>query len=228
MGREWPMRIEPRPGVSGGAAAPALSRGLASPPRRGLVFSRFHGGGERGGAGVGIDEMGPEEFGLLMGEEGEDIGEGGMSKPLLADDWVSIFSDMQLPIAIRGPRMCRMRTHSKTPSMSLDPTVKIFVGYVRFARLTGCGALPGKRRSYQYRCQHDSSTTWMTVEISRQPTLFVLLLRTERTFLRGECVVVDVDLLAGRCWRKFDLVDHVHADTSRQTPLRSHGIRACC
>lgn len=55
---------------------------------RGLLFSRVH-SGERGAAaaGGGGDDMGPAEFGLLMGEEGEE-GEGGASNPLLADEWV--------------------------------------------------------------------------------------------------------------------------------------------
>lgn len=34
-----------------------------------------------------MDEMGPAEFGLLMGEEGNN-GMDGASRPLLADDWV--------------------------------------------------------------------------------------------------------------------------------------------
>lgn len=86
---EWPAGGgRARDGGGNGAHMPGLLRGLGASPGRGLLFSRMHGGGVGGERGAAGDEMGPAEFGLLMGEEGDDGGPGA-SNPLLADDWAS-------------------------------------------------------------------------------------------------------------------------------------------
>ncbi|CAM9271814.1 unnamed protein product [Choristocarpus tenellus] len=77
IGGQW------RADEGNGGNIPGLIRGLGGSTGLGLVFSRrgmFQ--GEKG-----VEEMGPTEFGLLMGE-----GEGGgeVTHPLLADDWGAV------------------------------------------------------------------------------------------------------------------------------------------
>lgn len=77
-----------------GADAPGKGGGLLFDSRRGVGGGGDGGGGGGGGdlfrgrGGRGEEEMGPAEFGLLMGEDGDEEGNGAMNPLLPADDWV--------------------------------------------------------------------------------------------------------------------------------------------
>ena len=107
---------------SGAWGMPGIFQGTSNRRRGG--GPSFRGGGVGAGGGRGEEDMGPAEFGLLMGEEGHEGGQ----EPLLADDWVRP----------RGLGKEEMESSIRSPLPGLIPRCSECAATVKKERLETC------------------------------------------------------------------------------------------